>query len=473
MNKTEKEPENKFQFDSAFQQSLLQYTVTDKDGHRALNLYEDHYFSLLEHQIVAHALKDYFKKNKRLPQSRILLNEHLRKIYLTKDFINVLSVEDKSRIKKVIIKMYSRPVKDGDALMEEIIKFAQYIKLKNVVETINLNDYNQYDNFSNRVRKAITVGHEFKASQGTFLITNIHDRQHRRKFQDDIIPTPFRGINKLTNGGGYPIGSVIVIIGPQKEFKTGMLINIGRSLLPLRRKVLYIDLENGQDQIALRFEQSLMNKSKKEILSGVYDEKVSKHFRKFKRLGSEVDIKRMSAYTTTCDHIQTYIDEQYREYGIRYTDLIVDYAALLGAISGNRDDFSRISDAHIDLKNLAERNKYFSTWTANHVVRESIKRYATKFKSDDIAKCIDVSRHVDAVYGFNRSEFDKNLGTARLEVIDQRDGVSDGTCLFNVDYNTQRATELSRERADEYWSQVKIEGGDTGGKDKKIYKGDL
>src|ERR1035438_7421610 len=98
--------DNKFSFDSQFQQSLLQYTVTDKNGFRALNLFEDHYFSLVEHQTVAHALKDYFKKHKRIPQSKILLNEHLRKIFLTKDFVNALSAEDKSRIKKIVSTIY-------------------------------------------------------------------------------------------------------------------------------------------------------------------------------------------------------------------------------------------------------------------------------------------------------------------------------------------------------------------------------
>ncbi len=465
--------EDKFQFDTEFQENLLQYTVTDKNGHQALKFYEDHYFSLLEHQVIALGLKDYFKHKKRVPQSKAIFREHLRRIFLTKDFINALSAEDRDRINKIVTKIYAKPVKDGDEILNETLKFSRYIQLKDVIESVNLKDFNQYDTFSTKVRKAITLGSELKEQKGAFLIAGIRDRQYRRKFHDEIIPTPFRGINKLTGAGGYAVGSVIVIIGPEKEFKTGLLINIARKLMTVRRRVLYIDLENGQDGMALRFEQSLMNKTKREILSGEFDDKVLKQFRKFSRLGSEVDIKRMASYSTTCDHIQAYIDEQYREFGMRYTDLIVDYGGLLGARSGNKDDTGRISDAYIDLKNLTDHNKFYTCWTANHIVRTAEKRFETKFLSSDIAKCIDIARHVDALYGFNRSEFDKQLGTGRLEVIDQRDGVQNGACIFQVDYEKQRASELSETRAKEYWAQVKLSGNSTSNDDRPQHDKDL
>lgn len=451
--------EEKFQFGTDFQESLLQYTVTDNNGHRALSLYEDTYFILLEHQIIAKALKTFFKKKKRIPQSKALLREQLRQMFMTKDFINALSTDDKATINKIVNRIYSSPVKDGDEIFEATVKFAQYVKLKDTVEKVNLVDFNQYELFSNEVRKAITIGTEFKEERGILLIKGIKDRQYRRKFQDDIIPTPFWQINRMTNGGGYTKGTLIVLIGPEKEFKTGFLVNVTRSLLRMRRRVLYIDFENGKEAIAIRLEQSLMNKSKKDILSGEHDQKVLKQFRKYQRLGSEVDIHRMPAYTTTCDHIQAYIDAQYREFGITYTDLIVDYAALGGAISGNKDDTQRISDFYVDLKNLVERNKYYTCWTANHVIREAMKgkdnRFKTKFISTDTAKCIDIVRHVDVAFGFNRSDLDVAGNTARLQIIDQRDGLNDGFALFKVDYNTQRANEASKQDVKDYHEALK------------------
>lgn len=464
----------KFQFDPDFQEKILHYTVTDKNGHRALELYEDSYFALLEHAIIAKALKLYFKKKKRIPQSKAVLREQLRQLFMTRDFQNNLSNEDKTRINKIVSKIYSSPVKDGDDLLESTIKFAQYINLKGVIEQVNLKDFTQYDTFSAKVRKSITIGNEFKEERGTFLIRGLKDRQYRRKFSEDVVPTPFYQVNKFTNAGGFSKGSVIVIIGPEKEFKTGLLINVARGYIKRKKKVLYIDLENGQEAIATRLEQSIMKKTKSDILSGNYDSQIAKHLRKYHRLGGEVDIKRFPAYTTTCTHIQNYIDNQYNEFGIKYDIVVLDYAALLGAISGNKDDTQRISDVYIDVKNLMDRNKFDHCWTANHVIRPAEKRYETKFLSSDTAKCMDITRHVDAVFGYNRSKLDITLNTARLEIIDQRDGIQNGFSLFHVDYGKQLAEEASKIQIKEYYEAI----GDImrdNNEDRKPYKkhGDL
>ena len=448
--KKEEKDKAKFSFDTDFQEHLLQYTVSDKNGHRAIQLYEDTYFALLEHAVVAKALKLYFKKKKRLPQSKAILREQLRQLLMSRDYQGALSADDKSRINKVVTKIFSGPVKGGDDLLESTVKFAQYIKLKDTVEKVNLSDFGQYDAFASEVRKSITIGNDLKEERGTFLIENLKDRQFRRKFNEDIVPTPFNQLNRLTNAGGWTKGSVVVIIGPEKEFKTGLMVNIGKGYMKRKKKTLYIDLENGQEAIALRFEQNLMKKSKKDILSGAYDTKISKHFRKYKRLGGEIHIKRFSAYTTNCTHIQSYIDLLYNEFGIKFDNLIVDYAALLGAISGNTDDTQRISDVYIDIKNLALHNGYDHCWTPHHVIRGAEKRFQTKFLSSDTAKCIDIARHVDAMLGYNRSELDIAMNTARLEIVDQRDGVQHGFALFHVDYEKQLATETSKSERREY-----------------------
>ena len=181
---------------------------------------------------------------------------------------------------------------------------------------------------------------------------------------------------------------------------------------------------------------------------------VLKQFRKYKRLGGEVDVKRMTA-GSTCTHIQQYIDSQYRTYGIRYTDIIIDYAALMGCISGKKDDTERISDVYVDIKNLIEDNKFNTCWTANHIIRTAENRFKTKFLSTDTAKCIDIVRHVDVAFGFNRSELDMAGGTARLQIIDQRDGIQDGFALFKINIPHQRLDEVNKQELKDYYEAMK------------------
>lgn len=450
MGKTVSMNEDKFEFGTEFQETLLQYTVSDRNGYKALNLYKDQYFTLLEHQVIAKTLKLFYERKKQLPADKIILREFLRQLYLTKDFQGALTASDKKLIHRVVTKIYSGPVKGGDDIFDEAVKFARYIDLKHTLEHINLTDYAQYENFATKIRKSITIGNEFKKERGTFLFGDLKRRQFNRQLTDGVSPTPFWQLNRLTNGGGYDKGSVIVIMGPEKRFKTGMLVNVSKAYLKRRKKVLYIDLENGQESLATRVEQSIMRKTKRDILSGKYDNEIQKKFRKFKRLGSEMDIKRMPAYSTTCNNIQNYVDEQYNEYGIRYDVILIDYVVLLGSISGKKDDVDRISDAYVDLKNLVAFNKFETCWTAHHITREGKKRTATCYHSNDAAKCIDVTRHVDAIIGINQNDGEREAGIVRLEIVEQRDGVRDGRAYFWLDIPTQSAIEFNKHEVDDY-----------------------
>jgi hypothetical protein len=77
MGKRKKKNRNKFEFGTDFQELILQYTVTDPKGFKALELYDDTYFVLIPHSIIALALKRYYKKHKNIPEESYL-REFLR-----------------------------------------------------------------------------------------------------------------------------------------------------------------------------------------------------------------------------------------------------------------------------------------------------------------------------------------------------------------------------------------------------------
>ena len=224
-----------------------------------------------------------------------------------------------------------------------------------------------------------------------------------------------------------------------------MLINVARGYLKMKKKVLYIDLENGEDEIQIRLEQSVAKRTKKEILSGDFDEKTQKTLRKYKRLGAELVVKRFPAFATNAHHIQVYMDFLYREYGIRFDELIIDYAALLGATSGKIDDNDRISDVYVELANLASNpsNNIEHIWTAHHIKRDAHKREESCYEGNDIAKCIDIVRHSQAIFGLNRNDDDLANDVFRMEVVEQRDGKPFGRALFHMDIDRQFAKEFT------------------------------
>lgn len=450
----------KFEFGIDFQELILKYTVTEKKGYKALELYEDGYFALMEHAVIAFALKKYYKKRKRIPEE-VLLKETVRVLYVSssRELFSALTDEDRDIIEKTISRLYIGTVPDPETILEKCINFARFAKFKDEMQKVDINKYDSYTASIDKLNAANNIGNALEDDYGTDLVGGIKDRAHKRNQQEDIYPTPFWQYNKFLNSGGLTIGSVVLIAAQAKRFKTGFLVNLARHLMRYKRKVLYIDFENGEKALTTRSEQSIMGVKQSDITSGDMDERLLKTLRKYKRLGAECKVKRMTAYVHTAADIQIFIDKCRVDLGIVFDDLIVDYPDLMAAISGKKDEFNRISDAYVDIKNLAadKKNNFKSCWVPSHVKAESgtRKRRATVYLQEDLAKCIDKMRHVEAALGLQETDEEREAGVMRLEVIDQRNGTPRGAMLFWVNMEKQTMKEFSKTQVKEYWDQIK------------------
>jgi hypothetical protein len=107
-----------------------------------------------------------------------------------------------------------------------------------------------------------------------------------------------------------------------------------------------------------------------------------------------------------------------------------------------------------------------------------MKRQATKYVGEDIAKAMDIIRHVQAVYGLNRNPEEYENGLVRMEVVDQRDGVPEGRCYFRVEAAHQRMDELTLREIEEL-TQVGVlydphaQDGPEPGQEDTLSKGDM
>jgi len=220
----------KFKFTIEFQLDLLKYTVQDKSGYKALELYDDSYFTLTEHAVIAYTLKAYYKRRKVIPGKTILVEE-LMKTFDSREFVNNLIDEDRKEILVMADNLFKGVVQDGDEILISTEKFAQYVDLKHEVENINLLDYEQYDVFSRKIQKAISPRLQSIEERGSFLVKDVRARQIKRKEGGSIVSMPWKQLNRLTNADGYARNSIMVILDAAKEFKTGVLVNIARQYL--------------------------------------------------------------------------------------------------------------------------------------------------------------------------------------------------------------------------------------------------
>ena len=441
----------KFEFGTDFQLDVLKLTLLDKLGYRALTYYDDSYFELIEHGIIAKSIELFFKKYKRIPSESLLLDQ-TTSLLKGSDYKDLITKEDEEDVLKLIKKIFRSKIKQGDIVLDKLSQFRSYIELKHVVENVDLINYESYSNFANQVKKAITDPLKIADLEGKFLVRDLQERQSERAIRNPIVPLPYKQLNDLTNANGYAKGAIIVILDKPKKAKTATLVNIAKQLMKQRRSVLYIDLENGDDEILMRLEQSMTNRNKREILSGEYNKDVMKTFRRYNRMGAELIVKEFPSYTTA-DDVAAFMDFMYQEHGIRFDDIVVDYLALMGSTKvDNRDEFHRISSAYMEMRDMAKERNINHVHTAHHVKRnqDETKREKTSYIRDEIAKCIDIVRHVQMIIGLNRTEEEEAAGYQRLEIVEQRDGPSNGHAVMHFNQKTQNMKELSKKELGDF-----------------------
>ena len=437
-----------FSFSTDFQAEVLKYLLRDPEGGLALKRLKPNYFVLIEHSIIAEGIFSYYKKKKRIPSENIL-KQVIKELLESKDYADLVTTEDIPGINKVVKALYNEPLKDSDYIQEKIYQFSTWVEMKNLNDSFDLDNFEQYETYSKKIDKILQHSKPKKEDEPDYLIRDVVERQFKRQSDPDVVPTPSRQINELTNAGGFARGSVAVLLDKPKARKTFFLVNLAIGYLKMRKTVLYIDTENGQSQIMDRFIQSSLNKTKKEIYSGEYDKLEQKHIRKLARFGVELIVERVPAMVTDCNYIRDRI-LKLKSQGINVKVVMIDYLAKMASIAGDKDDFERIGNAFIDAQNLAEDMDLDCIWTANHVTRNAYKHRKTRYEENDIAKCVDIVRNSVAIFGLNCTEQEEKDGIQRLELVVMRDGKPTGRALYKVDIERQRAVEFTRDQRKKY-----------------------
>lgn len=440
---------NKFTFSIEFQLEVLRFLIQGKESLLYVQKIKPEYFTLIEHSIVVEALVKFVKKYQRIP-SEVLMVEQVKTLLEGRDYVDLVTKDDIPNIHKLISELYNKPLKDVDIVLENIHKFIAYIELKALNQSMDFSDYNSYETYQAKLTKILQSSKPQKKDEPLLMVSGTAMRQLMRKVDPDVVPTPFWQLNRLGNGDGYPKNSLFVLIDRPKRRKTFALINIARGYLAMKKNVLYIDTENGKNQLMDRMIQSTLNKTKREMLTGDYDKMEQRHMRKYKRLGVEFIVERVPATIADCNTIMNLVRKLETEKGIKVHVIMIDYAAKLASIARDRDDVERINNVYIDIDNMGDELGLDAVWTAQHVTREGAKHQETKYEDNDIASAISIIRNAKCVMGLNSTQDEEEHNIMRMEVVVQRDGVPSGRVMFNMDPERQRMKEFSKEARAKY-----------------------
>lgn len=433
--------EDKFDFNLEFQWDILKYTLLDRSGYKALPLYHPSYFDTVDQQVIAKAISLFFNRRSKIPSKASMLLEQVKSVYRSREYVHSLKERDRDRINQGIKSLFKGGLGDSEEILEKILMFASYVEVKNIISKFDITNYTEYEKVSRELQQAVNKHKDVSTKRGTFLVGGIKGRVARRKMQDVVIPTPFYQLNRTTNAGGFTPGSIAVVMDKEKGGKTLSLVNVARGYLRKRRRVCFIDFENGQESIEDRIDQSVGNIKKRVLIDDEVEKSLKKLYRRYSRIGAELYVERMPASSSFND-IDNVFNRLKEDHGFVPDVLIVDYFILMNPTKPRTRDDLEVSQVYIDAKNFAHKWSLDCIWTANHIKHEAYKRRATRYRSGDAAKALDIGRNADIVIGINQNEDEERANILRWEIVDQRDGTR-GSIVFKCDHSTQRLEELT------------------------------
>lgn len=323
---------------------------------------------------------------------------------------------------------------------------------------------------------------------GTFL----NDTSRSLKFFERSTSGISLGIPLLdTMGLMLRPGEQILYIGPKGSGKSWMCVNVGANALKQGYRVLHVSLEMYEESVAARYYQRI-------FAAGVRPDKFNKTYLDFDRLGrlagfrtrtvapkwdfsapgaqrelkrrlrpwgarlGNLVVKHFRSGSLTVGQFESYLDYLELEEKFIPSVVIIDYPDLMQLDPKNL----RITTGRtfVDLRGVAAARRFglFTPTQGNRSTLGGKKRTRAGDVSEDISKVFTA----DYVLTYQRTEAEKRIGLARLEVEHARETWDGAQIVITQSYPTGQfvlQSALMQEQA--YWNRMQEITGDRGDED--------
>ena len=448
-----REKKENFKWNDGFQFDILRLVYSHRKPDQVLEILKVHFFKNLYHQTLLATIQRFYKAYSVPPREINLFEVELNRTFRHRDYAENLNEKDRDYITEMVPDLMV-PLKDSEVIYQELRKFVTFIELTRVITSTDLKNPDNYEVLPDKVVHALRYMEDRDSSRGLLLAREANKRVARRKLQPDTLPTPLRQMNRLLNSGGLERGSVVTLVDKPKKGKTFNMVNLAMGYVKMGKKVVYFDFENGEKAIESRFDQNLIGVKKIELTEPDNEAKIKRVWRRARKIGGEVYVIRMLANKETVRDCKNEMRRIEDELGIRFDIACFDYPVLMNSTQGDRDDIARVGNVYLNIKNFAEEEGLDVCYCAHHV-RRDVDR-GTEYTSDNFAKNIDITRHVDAMWGINQTKEEEEMNVQRINVIDQRDG-GKGRVWCYVDIPTQRMREFTQAEVKAIEAQIEAQ----------------
>jgi len=398
----------KYNFHEGLQERILALLIQDPTyaaqfGH----VIEPVYFKKSNHISICHELLAYRRDYKGEPSIDALL-EQLR-------VHGDLSEDEMYAYQTTLEKLFSIDLPDREFIRAKTVEFARQSAIINAVyqagSLVMDAEPGYRDEIVKIIEESVRVGQDITAL-GERLRKNWLDALDYYNDVTNKIPTKLAHLDQLMDGGPGR-GTLNVVLGPPKGFKSGTLVNIacGAYRHPRPRTVVYYTFELLSKAVLFRMMQCYTGWTKEAIMND--EEKFKKWFENVMCLMGPEDgmiIKHFPMATVTVNAIKGHLAMLAGD-GIYPDVIVVDYADLLQPQGSYKDIRHGLVEIHRSLKALAEEYDAV-VWTASQCNREGARKKI--LSADFLAEAYEKAAVCDFMVALCQTKEDAQNNEMRL-----------------------------------------------------------
>lgn len=284
------------------------------------------------HKELSNIIKRYYQSNKNVLTEEALLT-------LTEDKLDRMKKgpEEQQQYFNKIHELYEVRNSSDDSVIDE--KIEKYIRKHMQIELLkkaamNLDREDVMEKVADEWKQIMMLNVSGKKHE---IINVLDDTAYKRQALETLyqntIPTGFKAID-LLNGGGLAKGELGLIVASSGTGKTLWLTNLATNYTKMKYNVLFIALEELENRMILKFEQSMLRQNKSEILTNgslnqqKFDQ-LQGFYQKNRDKFGNLFFARFSPRTITPAKVEQLISDVVLRLGVNLDVVIIDYPELL------------------------------------------------------------------------------------------------------------------------------------------------
>ncbi len=413
------------EFGASFELKIIQALLSDKQyGEQIIDILSPDLFDQDYAKNLASLVKKYFTEYKSFPTPQLL--ETLCKQEISNKFIQQKCIE-------TLKVMKAKPLNgDGPYVKDNSLKYFKTQHLKNTLleDIIPRIQKANFEEIVPVMQKAMlqgsdrNVGYDYIADEEVRFIEE----------KERTIPTPWKYVNTMLNGGGWGKGRLVVFLGPAGSGKSMFMVNSGVGALKAGKTVVHYTLELDAIDVARRYDACLTGveinsipSAKKEVL-----------FKLKKTLpeGAKLIIKEYPMRSVGVQTIKSHL-AKLRLQGIEPDMIVVDYGGILKDDEGGEGRFA-LDNIFSSLRALGQEHK-IPVITGAQANRSAVNEDIVR--PDHIAEGFVILMHCDIMITISRPMDLRTAGLGKLYFAKSRQG-ADGQIVGYIMDTSKASIEI-------------------------------